>query len=417
MKHTSLFFPKRIPSLFFIGLITILFSCQSDSEGGKTPLADADPIVLKTQYVNKVQQDNYFAFNLLKTTLKTEKQLNVFVSPLSVSMALSMTLNGAKGETFNEMRNALYLSNYSLDEINDYNKTMREAILKIDPSTQIRIANSVWSKQGFPFESLFLQNNQDYYEAEINEKDFNDPNTLKIINQWCSEQTNKKIPKILDQIDPLAIMYLINAVYFKGIWVSQFEKKLTKDLPFYAENGEKELVPIMRQTGTFNLATDDNAAYIELPYGNKAFNMVIMLPHESKTTQDILNNINWNELTFSPRSINLELPRFKTECQYELQKQILPEMGMIQSFTPNADFRNISSSSGIYLSRVIHKTYIEVNEEGTEAAAVTAVEVDLTALPNSNPTAFIVNKPFVFVIRENSTGVILFAGKIGDVKK
>lgn len=418
MKQTCMILSKTLSSLMLLSLIVGQFSCQSNNEAQKkAPLPDADPIVLKTQYVEKVKQDNTFAFDLLKTTLEYESEPNVFISPLSVSMALSMTLNGAKEETFNEMRDALRINGYSLEEINDYNKTMREALLKIDSSTQINIANSIWSKLGFSFEPLFLQSNKDYYAAEVSEKDFSDPNTLKIINQWCSDQTNGKIPEILDQIPSDAIMYLINAVYFKGIWTSQFEKSQTKDLPFYAENGKQESVPTMRQVNTFNYTTDDNGAYIELPYGNKAFSMVVMLPHEGKTTQDIVDNINWNKLDFIPSYVNLELPRFKAAYKYELQKQILPEMGMQQAFTPEADFSGISKGSGIRISRVIHKTYVDVNEEGTEAAAVTAVEVELTAVPNPSPIDFIVNKPFVFVIRENSTGVILFAGKIGSVKE
>lgn len=416
MKRRIMIFPN--PVFLLTLLVTVgQFSCQSENESKQSaPLPDAEPIVLKSHYVEKVKQDNTFAFDLLKTTLKQKNEPNVFVSPLSVSMALSMTLNGAKAETFNEMRNALRISGYSLEEINDYNQAMREALLNIDPSTQINIANSIWSKQGFPFESLFIQTNQHAYAAEVNEKDFNDPNTLKLINQWCSDQTNQKIPEILDNISPDAIMYLINAVYFKGIWTSQFEKSQTKDLPFYAENGEKETVPTMRQEQRFNYATDAHAAYIELPYGNKAFSMIVMLPHEGKSTQDILENSNWNNLSFRPEFINLELPRFKAACKYELHEAILPEMGMLNAFTPEADFSGISSASNIYISRVIHKTYIDVNEEGTEAAAVTAVEADLTASPNPRPTDFIVNKPFIFLIRENSTGVVLFAGKMGSVK-
>lgn len=400
--------------LLLLGSLTMQPACQSDNEKTNTSLPTAKPIRLKSEYTGKMEQDNRFAFDLLNTALECEKQPNIILSPLSINMALSMTLNGTKGDTFDEIQKTLHAENHNLEEINEYNQIILKALLDIDPSTKIHIANSIWNKLGYPFETVFKENARSYYAAEIKTMDFSDPNTVKLINKWCFEQTKGLIPEILDKIPPSAITYLINAVYFKGIWSSGFDKSQTQTLPFYAEDGTQTSVSMMQQTNTFNYTTDNNAAYLELPYGNKAFSMVVMLPHKGKTCQNIINRIKWTELTFTPQPINLHFPRFKAACKYELHSQILPKMGVNKAFTSEADFTNLTPTSA-KLSRIIHKTCIEINEEGTETTGLTAVETLLSSNTKTKPTDFIVNKPFLLAIRENSTGIILFIGKIGKL--
>ncbi len=415
MKRTACFC-----SLILTVLLVISSACSQDDQENPGNLEKAKPIVLKSEYQEKTAQDNNFALDLLKATITAEAKPNVFISPLSVSMALSMALNGANGATAEEMIQALRLSGYTMAQINDYNKTLREALLKVDPSTELNIANSIWNKAGFPFVPAFMHTNQTFYDAEIREMNFSDPATLTAINGWCSDATKGKISKVLDAIPADAVSYLINAIYFKGIWKMKFEEKKTVNDRFTTESGSQQTVKMMRQAEQFGYASTGNGGYLRLPYGNEAFQMVVLLPHNGKTVTDMLTEINpetWNSLQYRTCKVNLKLPRFKAECSYNMEQTILPSMGMQKAFDPyQADFSGISPIP-LFISRVIHKTFVEVNEKGTEAAAVTAVEISLTSAGPLDPDEidFFVNKPFLFLIRENSTGAILFAGKIGEI--
>ncbi|MGE4586988.1 MAG: serpin family protein [Mangrovibacterium sp.] len=410
--------------IFYAVTLIIVFSgftsCSQDDDDEPDQFKKAESIVLGSEYLNKTGQDNDFAFDLLKTTVNAESKPNVFISPLSVSMALSMTLNGANGETAGEMLQALRVSGYTMEQINDYNQTLREALLEVDPSTELGIANSIWNRLGISFKEAFIKTNQTFYDAEVREMDFSDPQTLDAINNWCSDATDEKITKVLDGIPPEAVSYLVNAIYFKGIWQMKFEEKQTVSDLFTTENGSQQTVRMMQQTAEFRYASTENGGYLQLPYGNGAFNMVVMLPHDGKSAEDLLgeaNTENWNSLYYRTCNVNLKLPRFKIECSYDMEKEILPAMGMHKAFkAKEADFSGMTDLLDIFISKVIHKTYVEVNEEGTEAAAVTAVEMLNTSLPSEpEKIDFFVDRPFLFLIRENSTGVILFAGKIGEI--
>jgi serpin B len=401
-------------------IVALVFSAACSQEGNKIPdvLPDAEPITLRAALTPKIDKDNSFAFDLFRHVYQSDKSSNIFISPLSVSMALSMTLNGAVGETREEMEKAMQLAGFSPDEINEYCKTLREALLKVDPSSEFAIANSIWYRTGLKVEDDFLKTNRESFAAEVNEADFTAPATLKRINKWCADNTNNRIPEILDGIPGDAVMYLINAVYFKAIWRMKFDKGLTSDRTFKREDGSMQTVSMMRQVENFNYSDDEVAAYLRLPYGNGAFDMLVALPHEGKTVDELVDHL--GEGKFNPKAsglsteVNLQLPRFKTECKYDL-KNVLMEMGMRSAFA-DADFSGITRNAPIRISRVIHKTFVEVDEEGTEAAAVTAVEMELTSAGPRPPVNFIVDKPFVFMIRENSTGVILFIGAIKDIK-
>ncbi len=393
-------------------------ACAGNENIGRDPLPEPEPIELRSVLLPKIEQDNTFAFDLFKQIYQTDKSNNIFISPLSVSMALSMTLNGAKGETYEEMVKALRISGFSIDEINEYCQFLKKALLSADTSTEFSIANSIWYKLGFPVEAHFLSVNREFFGAEVTEADFYNPATLDRINQWCSDNTRGKIPTIIKEIPGNVVMYLINAIYFKGIWKTQFDKKQTFDGTFYNESGIKQLVKMMNQTGEFEYAADETTRYLTLPYGNGAFSMRLLLPNEDKTVEDVINHINsesWQNSFNSQRAteVCVQLPRFKAECKYLLHQKVLPEMGMITPFSAAADFTGISRGGGLSISNVIHKTYISVDEKGTEAAAVTAVEIVETAMPTS--ISYVVDKPFVFVIQENSTGAILFMGTIKEL--
>lgn len=404
---------KKIIQLFFI--VSLIAGCKNQNEPVITE--DVKPIVLRAGLEKRVAQDNEFAFDLFKNTIEDSGETNVFVSPLSVSIALGMAWNGAAGDTKTEMETALKMSGLSVADINDYYKVMQSTLPAIDPTTKLNIANSIWYRSGFEVKPAFLKLNTDYFNAEVRELDFAQAWAKDTINNWCSRKTNHLIPEMLDEVAPDAVMYLINAVYFKGVWQKQFDKKNTLEANFTTEANEQVKVNMMFQKDTFLYTQDENAQYLDMPYGNKAFSMTVILPKEGKTTGDVLNFLTvnqWSNVLQSLVSQEVEVyfPRFKTKNKFVLN-EALKRMGMKLAFTGAADFSNIANA-GLFISRVLHDTYVEVTEEGTEAAAVTVIE-----FKNSMPMipVFRVNKPFLYVIREKSTGVILFIGKMGSVEK
>ncbi len=406
---------KKLIILLFIA--STVLSCTTQN----APIIigeDAQPIILSATQEKRVSQDNEFAFDLLKNTIKNSDESNVFISPLSVSIALGMAWNGATGDTKSEMETALKMNGMSADDINGYYKIMQTTLPSIDPSTKLSIANSLWYNEEFSVKQDFLTVNKNYFDAYIKELDFAQAWAVDTINNWCAKKTFNLIKNPLDQIPEDAEMYLVNAIYFKGIWRKQFEKKNTAEANFTNEEGSNIKVNMMYQKDTFMYAEDDAAKYLDMTYGNKAFSMTIILPNEGKTTADILDQLTvdkWNTALQNLHSTEVEVffPRFKSENKFEL-KPVLQSMGMNLAFTDFADFSNISDLR-LMISRIIHNTYVEVTEEGTEAAAVTIVEVMNTSMPII--PEFRVNKPFLFVIREKSTGVILFIGKMGNIEK
>ena len=397
----------------------------NDTTTSPEHLTPAHPIALK--YAAKVSSDNTFTFDLLRAVRKHSKDANLFISPLSLSMALNMTLNGAVGPTADEMRTALRETGYTMADINAYSRELREALLKADPSTTIGLANSIWYRQGATVKAPFIDANRTYYDAEVETLDFASPTAVSTINGWCARKTNDKIKKVLDEIPGDAFMYLINAVHFKAKWETPFRENATKDEDFRRADGSTQRVKMMKQEGSYMYAEDDLSRYLELDYGNGAFSMVVVLPNEGRTTRDAiaaLDGKRWEATMKGMKmaAIDLSLPRFKTSCDYEMQKNILPELGMKLPFTAQADFSGICDPMDkvrLYISRVLHKTYVSVDEKGSEAAAVTVVEMRPTSAspnaPKPKKIQYRVDKPFLFVIREKSTGVILFVGEMGKI--
>jgi len=400
-----------------LSIVLLVFGCSNENDPLPVP-EDAKPIVLRVGLEKRIAQDNEFAFDLFKKTIETTGETNVFVSPLSVSIALGMTWNGANGNTKTEMETALKMSGLSAADINDYYKVMQSTLPAIDPTTKLSLANSIWYREGYEVKTDFLQINTNYFNAEVREIDFAQVWAKDTINNWCARKTNNLITNVLDEIPGNAVMYLINAVYFKGIWRKQFDTKKTVESTFTNEAKQQVKVNMMYQKDTFNYALDDKAQYLDMPYGNKAFSMTVILPNEGKTTADVLNSTtveSWNNTlqNMTEQEVDVYMPRFKTKNKFLLNDE-LKNMGMKLAFDGPADFTGIANDD-LLISRVIHDTYVEVTEEGTEAAAVTVVEIIKTSLP-MNPV-FRVNKPFIYIIREKSTGVILFIGKMGNVEK
>lgn len=409
MKRIMYFF---VAAILFAGCDTLIDPVIPVPE-------DAKPIVLRAGLEKRVAQDNAFAFDLLNNTIKENAdEANVFVSPLSVSIALGMAWNGAGAETKSQIETALKMSGLSTDDINEYYRVMQTTLPAIDPTTKLSIANALWYKTGFGIKPAFLKVNTDNFNAYVKELDFKQAWALDTINNWCSKSTKGLIPTILTEIPESAVMYLMNAVYFKGIWRAKFEKKDTFEPNFTDESGAVTKVNMMYQKDTFGYTSDALAQYLDMPYGNKAFSMTVILPKAGVTTQDVLSQLtptNWNTSlsVMRQREVEVYLPRFKVENKFTLN-DVLKTMGMPVAFTDYADFSGISDER-ILISEVVHKTYVAVDEEGTEAAAVTSIGFETTSIEVPVIPVVNVDRPFLFVIREKSTGVILFIAKMGKV--
>jgi serine protease inhibitor len=362
-----------------------------------------------------VESGNQFGLKLFKEIIKEEKDKNVFVSPLSVSMALGMAYNGANGETQQAMQKTLELNGLTIQEVNQSYKSLIDLLAGLDPKVKFQIANSIWYRQQFSFEKEFIDLNKKYFNAEVKGLDFSDPNAAKTINGWVDKNTNGKIKEIVDSpIDPLTVMFLINAIYFKGFWTYQFDKKLTKDDWFILPDSSKKACKMMSQKAKSQYFENADFQAIDLPYGNGDFSMTIFLPHPQKNIDSLIaefNQDNWNKWinNFSKHEVMIEFPKFTLEYELILNNT-LKALGMEIALNPDlADFTKIyRGPENAYISKVKHKTFVQVDEEGTEAAAVTSVGIAMTLAP----PWMRVDRPFVFVIRENKSQTILFMGKI-----
>jgi serpin B len=316
------------------------------------------------------------------------------------------------------MQKTLELSGLTIEEVNKSYKSLLELLSQLDPKVRFQIANSIWYRKGMSFEQEFIDLNKAYFDALVSELDFDDPKAAETINGWVDENTNGKITQIVDPpIDPMMVMFLINAIYFKGTWTDEFDKDLTKDADFFLADGSKRRCKLMIREGEFHYFEDSDFQAIDLPYGDGDFSMIVLLPRLNKDMDSLIAEFsqeNWNRWisSFSERKGTLELPRFTLKYELKLN-DVLKALGMAIAFQPfAADFSNMyKGPQDLYISEVKHKTFVEVNEEGTEAAAVTSVGVAMTSV---DPTVFWmrVDRPFVFAIRENKSRTLLFMGKI-----
>lgn len=344
---------------------------------------------------------------------------NTFVSPASVMLALAMTYNGADGTTRDGMARALNIEGMSLDDVNRAFADLKSALASTDPKIQLKIANSLWVKNGFELNPSFVERNKQHYAAEIASLDFSDPSAAQTVNSWVKRNTEGKIEKIVERIKPDEILFLINAIYFKGQWQYEFKKENTKPDVFTVAGGEEKKVLMMSQSRNFLYYKGKGFQSVELPYGKGNVSMFIFLPDEMRGLKEFERDLtpeNWDGWMKSYRSApgNLMLPRFKVEWESSLNNALMA-LGMEEAFNPQgANFSQMAkpgSGGAFYISDVRHKAFCEVNEEGTVAAAVTSVTVGVTSAPPP-PFSMKVDRPFFFAIRDNQTGVILFMGSV-----
>lgn len=400
--------------MLFFSLLTILLFVQCNpEEGTDNPLPaisceDGDCLL--------PPRNADFGFDLFRELHGEAPTNNLFISPFSVSTALAMTTNGAAGQTQADMLAALRFQGLTLDEINPEFKDLLHYLPNLDPEVAFLPANAIWYRQGFEVRPPFLDTNAQYYGAQVSDLDFDDPQSVAIINNWVNENTNGLIPTIIEQIPAEAVMYLMNAVYFKGAWLREFDPDNTTAGPFFLADGSTEEVAMMSYGGKVALPYLETETFqaVDLAYGDSVFSMTILLPKETAGLNDLIADLsldNWNQWTGNlvSQEVIFAMPKFELTYEASLGTA-LTNLGMGVAFTRQADFSNINPTAPLQISDVRHKAFVEVNEEGTEAAAVTSVEIVVTSV---DPTpAMMVNRPFLFVIRDNRTGSVLFMGKV-----
>ncbi|MFC1558496.1 serpin family protein, partial [candidate division KSB1 bacterium] len=376
------------------------------------------PVSLGTLEKNVIESGEVFGFKLLKQVNNEEMDKNLFISPLSVSMALGMTFNGAEWTTKEAMRSTLEFDGLTDIEINETYKKLMTALTGFDSRVTMQIANSIWHKDDYTFEEAFFNICRDYFNAEVRGEDFSDPATVDLINGWIDTHTNGKITEVIDEIEPLVVMYLINAIYFKGTWQYEFDEGETADAEFTKPGGDKVNCKMMHQENKFRYLSNDDFQAVDLPYGDGNFCMTVLLPKDGKDIDELIGEFskdNWNRWLndMAEKEGVVELPRFKMEYEITLN-DVLKALGMGVAFGGGADFTKMYSPGGIFIDEVIHKTFVEVNEEGTEASAVTVVVMRETSTGGDDDDSFYfrADRPFVYVIHEKQSGTLLFIGKI-----
>jgi serpin B len=400
---------------------TLLVGCAS--EQAQTPVSPDEPLTALPRELSSAEQRvvesaNEFAFALFARAAADTDGANLVLSPLSASMALGMVLNGATGQTRGEMESALRLAGLDPSSINAGYRDLVGLLTGLDAEVELDIANAIWARQGVPFEQTFLDTVVTYFDATVRTLDFDDPASADVINDWVSEQTRDRIEKMVEEIDPMAVMFLMNAIYFRGDWTRPFDPERTRPAPFTLADGSTVDVPMMDMDEAEHSFAhmDDGTTLIDLSYSRGAYSMTLVLPPAGQGAMQLaagLDRARWDTMIAALDSVDrimLRMPRFTLEHERVLNDD-LRALGMQRVFTDDAELDALSRTvTDLYVHEVKQKAFIAVDEVGTEAAAVTSVEVRVTSMP---PHIFL-DRPFVFAIRERLSGAVLFLGVVGD---
>ncbi|HEY2582807.1 MAG TPA: serpin family protein [Mucilaginibacter sp.] len=398
--------------LLLILVITALASCK---KGERVNPNQGKNLVLTPLDQLKVTADNTFTIKLFKNLDSANiNNVNLFASPLSVSFALGMTSNGAGGQTLTAFQNTLNFAGLTQTQVNDYYNNLITNLPQLDPNTTLDIANSIWYRQGFSVLPQFLQTNSTYFHAKIQALDFNSPSAVNTINSWVNDNTGGKIPSIISQTPSNAIMYLINAIYFKSSWKEKFDPSQTTPMSFYLADNSQVQTNFMTGDVDFNSYYDSSVSIFELPYSNDKYSMVIVLPARGTSLNQLVTGLTpaqWQTWISGLRADKalISLPKFKFSYSILLNNPLI-DLGLGNAFSGNANFSLINPTVQLQISEVRHKAYVETDESGTTAAAATSVGVFATARAPIPP----INRPFMFAIREVSSGLILFVGTVND---
>ena len=361
-----------------------------------------------------IKEGNKFALNLFRTQTGMDSKV---ISPLSAAYLMGMLANGADGNTYLEIMKAIGMDDVSIETLNEAYKSIINTASQLDRQTSINIANCIAANKQTEFKANYINTVKDMYDADVERLDFASPKALKTINEWCSMQTNGMIPKIVDKLNANDIAVLMNAIYFNGRWEHKFDKKDTKLEAFRGYTRDIKRVQMMHQNTKLYYTDNDIFAAVNMPYGNGAFSMTVILPKEGKSTEEVAQSL--TAATFDKLNremeqceIDLKLPRFSISTETQLNKPI-SELGAPSIFMPEkANFSKMSDKS-MFISAMIQKAKIEVSEEGTKAAAVTAGIMTMSALPDKEPrhVVFHADHPFIYAITERNTGAIFFIGQ------
>jgi serpin B len=406
----------------------ILSGCGTSGVGpppanqqGKKTAPQETTVKIEPLYVEANLQ---FGFRLLHELDERREAPNLFFSPLSASLALTMVLNGARNETYRQMAHALGYGEQPVERINTENALLLHLLRSPDPKTETLVANSLWVQQGFSLLPSFLQACQKHYEAEVDSVDFmqDREGAAERINGWVKQNTKGLIPKLFEPSDfsPLTRLVVVNTLYFKGKWQKPFDKQATSEEEFHLEGGKVKRVPMMHQSGKFDYLRGDGFQAVALPYGAGELSFYLFLPDEGRSLQAFLKELTaerWAQWLkgFKPMEGDVGLPRFRIEATYPL-KEPLQAMGITDAFDPEkADLSGVAplTDGRLFITKALQKAVVEVDEEGTKAAAATGVVVSVTAY-NPNRFTLIANRPFFFIIRHNATGAILFMGIVRE---
>lgn len=400
----------RLIFIFVVLFCAALSGCEKDPQGLKRPVTLDLP--MKSSEI--IQASNRFGVDLFRETSLVEDK-NLMLSPLSASTALTMLLNGCKDNTYDQIRDMLGYQDLSLGQINATYQSLVQQLLSVDPEIDLALANAVWYRNTFQVHASYLDTMDQAFKARIEALDFTSPSALQMINGWASDNTHGKIEKVLDEINAETVMFLMNALYFKGTWTVRFDEDQTAPATFTKDDGTAVQVETMRGEVPIRLYSASDYLAVELTYGQQNFSMVIIEPlHALNDFMASFNHEIWEDLTENldaisdPVETNLSLPRFTFDYEKILNDQLM-SLGMQDAFMPyQADLSGISDQQ-IFVSFVKQNTFVEVNEEGTEAAAVTTIGIDLTSV---GPEPVFIDKPFIFAIRERTSNTLLFIGKV-----
>ena len=414
---------KKIKTAALAGLSALaLASCSSTNKIVKEDNAtkpnsymdtDAKYLILSNDQRATINKGNEFAVNLFKTQIDMQSKV---ISPLSVSYLMGMLANGADGDTQKEILAALGVGNVTLQTLNESYRALLNSTATADKQTTINIANYIAADKHFSLKSDFRNTVGKMYDAGVESLDFSSSKAVDKINQWCSKQTNGMIPKIVDQLSASDVAVLMNAIYFEGTWETPFEKELTKEENFRGYTRDIKRVQMMHQEDNFSYLSNNTFEAVTLPYGNRTYNMTVLLPKEGVSIEEMMKQLDAQKIGSLYRDmekcvVDLKLPKFTTSTEVVLNDAI-SKLGAPSVFTGAANFKNMSDAS-IFISKMLQKAKIEVSEEGTKAAAITAGMVAMTALNPDEPrhVKFHANRPFVYIITERQTGAIFFIGQ------
>ena len=414
MLNLKLTIMKTILTILTLSVCGTITSCMPGTDANN----EDKNINLDEKSAQLIEADNRFGLEIFQKIRTSSDKENIMISPLSISIAFAMAYNGADSDTKTEMESAMKLAGLTADQINNSYKMLINGLQSLDKDVIFDIANSIFYADAFSVKSDFLNINKSVYDAEITKLNFASPSAVKTINDWVTVKTHDKIKSIIEQLNPLDRMVLINAIYFNGIWKNKFDEKGTHMLNFTKLDGTNIDVPTMKKEEKLDYSTNSLFSSIRMPYGTGQYNMIILLPAHGKKSQDVINELsvsnwkNWMDSFKSTDHVVVTMPRFRFAFDNKLN-QVLTQMGMVKAFVPYAANFSKMSDEDLYISAAIHKSFIDVNENGTEAAAVTAITMTTTSIEIENPkTYFNVDRPFVFAITEKDTGAILFIGEV-----